>query len=67
MPVEGTYPIDTRPPMETRTLSIEPTVKVLGLLRIDAYFDAALWDYAEKNGIKIEGLKRPKHDIYDKD
>ena len=24
---------------------------------------AALWDYAEKNGIKIEGLEKPKTDI----
>ena len=24
---------------------------------------AALWDYAEKNGIVIEGLKKPKNDI----
>ena len=24
---------------------------------------AALWDYAEKNGIKIEGLEKPKADI----
>ena len=24
---------------------------------------AALWDYAEKNGIKIEGLQKPKNDI----
>ena len=24
---------------------------------------AALWDYAQKNGISIEGLKKPKSDI----
>ena len=24
---------------------------------------AALWDYAEKHGIKIEGLQKPKNDI----
>ena len=24
---------------------------------------AALWDYAEKNNIKIEGLEKPKTDI----
>ena len=24
---------------------------------------AALWDYAEKHGIKIEGLEKPKSDI----
>ena len=26
---------------------------------------AALWDYAEKNGIKIEGLQKPKSDIHE--
>ena len=24
---------------------------------------AALWDYAEKNGIAIEGLEPPVHDV----
>ena len=26
---------------------------------------AALWDYAEKNGIQIEGLEKPKSDIHE--
>lgn len=26
---------------------------------------AALWDYAQKNGIEIEGLKKPKFDIHE--
>ena len=26
---------------------------------------AALWDYAEKHGIKIEGLSKPKSDIHE--
>ena len=26
---------------------------------------AALWDYAEKHGVKIEGLKKPKSDIHE--
>ena len=26
---------------------------------------AALWDYAEKKGIKIEGLEKPKSDIHE--
>ena len=26
---------------------------------------AALWDYAQKNGIEIEGLKKPKSDIHE--
>jgi len=28
---------------------------------------AALWDYAEKNDIKIEGLEKPKADIHDEE
>ena len=28
---------------------------------------AALWDYAEKNGIKIEGLEKPVNDISEKE
>ena len=27
--------------------------------------NAALWDYAEKKGIKIEGLEKPKSDIHE--
>jgi len=27
---------------------------------------AALWDYAEKEGIKIEGLEKPVNDIEEK-
>ena len=44
-----------------------PQVKIHCSLLAEEAIHAALWDYAEKNGIKIEGLKRPKHDIYDKD
>jgi len=44
-----------------------PQVKINCSLLAEEAIHAALWDYAEKNGIKIEGLKRPKHDIYDKD
>ncbi len=28
---------------------------------------AALWDYAEKNNMKIEGLKKPKSDIHEEE
>ena len=28
---------------------------------------AALWDYAEKHNIKIEGLERPVNDISEKE
>ena len=30
---------------------------------IEEAIHAALWDYAEKNGITIEGLEKPKSDI----
>ena len=33
----------------------------------NAAIHAALWDYAEKNGIKIEGLERPVNDISEKE
>lgn len=44
-----------------------PQVKIHCSLLAEEAIHAALWDYAEKNGIQIEGLKRPKHDIYDKE
>lgn len=40
-----------------------PPVKVHCSLLAEEAIHAALWDYAEKNGIKIEGLKKPKSDI----
>lgn len=40
MPVEGTYEYGTVPPMTTKTINADSTVKISGLLRIDAYFDA---------------------------
>ncbi len=41
-----------------------PPVKVhCSLLAEEAISAVALWDYAEKNGIKIEGLQKPKNDI----
>ena len=36
-----------------------PPVKVHCSLLAEEAIHAALWDYAEKNGIKIEGLERP--------
>ena len=27
----------------------------------------ALWDYAEKNGLKIEGLRKPKSDVHEEE
>ena len=40
-----------------------PPVKVHCTLLAEEAIHAALWDYAEKNGIKIEGLEKPKSDI----
>lgn len=40
-----------------------PPVKVHCSLLAEEAIHAALWDYAEKHQIKIEGLKKPKSDI----
>ena len=42
-----------------------PQVKIHCSLLAEEAIHAALWDYAEKNNITIEGLKKPKHDIND--
>ena len=42
-----------------------PPVKVHCSLLAEEAIHAALWDYAEKNGIKIEGLTKPKSDIHE--
>ena len=40
-----------------------PPVKVHCSLLAEEAIHAALWDYAQKNHIEIEGLKQPKSDI----
>jgi len=40
-----------------------PAVKVHCSLLAEEAIHAALWDYAQKNGIVIEGLEKPKTDI----
>ena len=40
-----------------------PKVKIHCSLLAEEAIHAALWDYAEKNGITIEGLKPPVNDI----
>ena len=40
-----------------------PPVKVHCSLLAEEAIHAALWDYAQKNGIEIEGLKPPVNDI----
>lgn len=42
-----------------------PPVKVHCSLLAEEAIHAALWDYAEKNGLVIEGLKKPKEDIHE--
>ncbi len=42
-----------------------PPVKVHCSLLAEEAIHAALWDYAQKNGIEIEGLKEPAKDIED--
>ena len=42
-----------------------PPVKVHCSLLAEEAIHAALWDYAEKNGIVIEGLEKPKSDIHE--
>ena len=44
-----------------------PPVKVHCSLLAEEAIHAALWDYAEKHHITIEGLKKPKNDISDED
>ncbi|MCC8127927.1 MAG: Fe-S cluster assembly scaffold protein NifU [Clostridiales bacterium] len=40
-----------------------PPVKVHCSLLAEEAIHAALWDYCQKNGIIIDGLKKPKNDI----
>lgn len=42
-----------------------PPVKVHCSLLAEESLHAALWDYAQKTGVSIEGLERPKADIHD--
>ena len=44
-----------------------PPVKVHCSLLAEEAIHAALWDYAQKQGIAIQGLEKPKADIHDGD
>lgn len=44
-----------------------PPVKVHCSLLAEEAIHAALWDYAEKQGIVIEGLEKPKNDIHEEE
>ncbi len=42
-----------------------PPIKVHCSLLAEEAIHAALWDYAEKHGITIDGLEKPKSDIHE--
>ena len=44
-----------------------PKQKVHCSILAEEAIHAALWDYAEKKNIKIEGLKKPKSDIHEEE
>ena len=44
-----------------------PQVKIHCSLLAEEAIHAALWDYVEKNNIKIEGLRKPKKDVHDEE
>lgn len=44
-----------------------PKVKVHCSLLAEEAIHSALWNYAEKNHIVIEGLKKPKNDIHEEE
>ena len=44
-----------------------PPVKVHCSLLAEEAIHAALWDYAERKGLKIEGLQKPKSDIHEEE
>jgi nitrogen fixation NifU-like protein len=44
-----------------------PPLKIHCSLLAEEAIHAALWDYAEKKGIHIEGLEKPKSDIHDEE
>ena len=44
-----------------------PPVKVHCSLLAEEAIHAALWDYAQKKGITIDGLKQPKNDIHEEE
>lgn len=49
----------------TEALGGLPKQKIHCSLLAEEAIQAALWDYAEKNDVKIEGLEKPKSDIHE--
>ena len=63
--IEEAMQVTTKAVMEA--LDGLPPVKVHCSLLAEEAIHAALWDYAEKHGIKIQGLEKPKSDISEHD
>jgi len=63
--VEEALKVTNRAVMEA--LDGLPPVKVHCSLLAEEAIHAALWDYAEKNGLVIEGLEKPKSDIHEEE
>lgn len=63
--IEGAMKVTNKAVMEA--LDGLPPVKVHCSLLAEEAIHAALWDYAEKHEIKIEGLEKPKSDIGEHD
>ena len=61
--VEGAIKVMNKAVMDA--LDGLPPVKVHCSLLAEEAINAALWDYASKNGITIEGLKSPAADVDD--
>ncbi len=61
--IEEALKITNRTVMEA--LDGLPPVKIHCSLLAEEAIHAALWDYAEKNNITIEGLEKPKTDIHE--
>ena len=59
--IEEAMQITNKAVMEA--LDVLPPVKVHCSLLAEEAIHAALWDYAQKHGIVIEGLDKPKSDI----
>ena len=49
----------------TEALGGLPSQKIHCSLLAEEAIHAALWDYAEKHNMKIEGLKKPKSDVHE--
>ena len=63
--VEGALQLTNKAVVEA--LDGLPQVKVHCSLLAEEAVHAALWDYAQRSGIEIEGLRKPKDDIYDEE